>query len=104
VTDQEIDAQPDVRTSSSEVSPSADVFVTTNAEPDSADPKKLSRSFAASPRPRVTNRQRRPLSQKPLVESNFVPTTLIIYIDKGEVKTRIEPQLTASLKKSATTF
>jgi len=32
----------------------------------------------------------------------FVPTTLIIYIDKGEVKSRIEPQLTAGYKKTPT--
>jgi hypothetical protein len=44
------------------------------------------RRFVALPRPR-------------LIVSNFVPTTLIIYIDNGEIKTRIEPQLTAGYKK-----
>jgi hypothetical protein len=33
--------------------------------------------------------------------SEFVPTTLIIYIENGEIKTRIEPQLTAAYKKPA---
>jgi hypothetical protein len=32
--------------------------------------------------------------------SEFVPTTLVIYIKNGEVKTRIEPQLTATHKKT----
>jgi hypothetical protein len=34
-----------------------------------------------------------------LIVSNFVPTTLIIYIENGQIKTRIEPQLTAGYKK-----
>ncbi len=33
--------------------------------------------------------------RSPLIVSAFVPTTLIIYIENGEIKTRIEPQLTA---------
>ena len=34
-----------------------------------------------------------------LIVSDFVPTTLIIYIENGEIKTRVEPQLTAAYKK-----
>jgi len=34
-----------------------------------------------------------------LVMSEFVPTTLVIYIENGEVKTRVEPQLAAGYKK-----
>jgi hypothetical protein len=32
--------------------------------------------------------------------SSFVPTTLIIYIENGEIKTRIERQLTSGRKTS----
>ena len=49
--------------------------------------------FAAE-RPR-----RRPLIRPKFWVSDFVPTTLIIYVDKGEIKTRIEPQLTADYKR-----
>jgi hypothetical protein len=31
--------------------------------------------------------------------SQFIPTTLIIYIENGEIKSRIEPQLTAGFKR-----
>src|SRR5206468_394286 len=34
-----------------------------------------------------------------LATTKFIPTTLIIYVEKGEVKSRIEPQLTAAYKK-----
>ena len=46
-----------------------------------------------------TRRQPRRLKQ---AEPNFIPTTLVIYLEKGEVKKRIEPQLTASYKNPAT--
>ncbi len=57
------------------------------------------RKFA---RPRVLRSVYRPrqLAHTPhLVVSEFVPTTLIIYIENGEVKTRIEAHLTAGYKK-----
>jgi len=31
--------------------------------------------------------------------TGFVPTTLVIYAENGEIKTRIEPQLTSGYKK-----
>jgi len=34
--------------------------------------------------------------------ADFVPTTLIIYPENGEIKTRIEPQLTAVYRKPIT--
>ncbi|MGB7209124.1 MAG: hypothetical protein WBD27_10735 [Pyrinomonadaceae bacterium] len=52
------------------------------------------------PRPiRAYYRPRQPARTSHLVMSSFVPTTLIIYIENGEIKTRIEPQLTAGYKK-----
>ena len=52
--------------------------------------------FAAYRRPR-----RHALPHPQYVVSDFVPTTLIIYVENGEIKTRIEPQVTASYKKPA---
>ena len=46
-------------------------------------------------RPRKLRRQ--PLRHRYVV-SNFTPTTLVIFIEKGEIKTRIEPQLADSKK------
>ncbi|MEQ1762262.1 MAG: hypothetical protein ABL984_03850 [Pyrinomonadaceae bacterium] len=37
-------------------------------------------------------------SPKPAPVTEFVPTTLIIYAENGEIKTRIEPNLTAAFK------
>ena len=67
------------------------------------------RRFSSRP-PRSVDRPKRsepgsqitalvPRSQ--LIVSDFVPTTLIIYIENGEIKTRIEPQLTAAYKKTS---
>jgi hypothetical protein len=39
-------------------------------------------------------RPRRQSTETQLVVSQFVPTTLVIYIENGEIKTRIEPQPT----------
>ena len=57
--------------------------------------------------PRVLNRvvnsvyRYRPTVPRPrFIVSEFVPTTLIIYIENGEIKTRIEPQLTTAYKRS----
>lgn len=55
-------------------------------------------------RPRVLRSAYRPRQfSRPshLVVSEFVPTTLIIYIENGEVKTRIEPQFTAGHKRKS---
>ncbi|MEP7075283.1 MAG: hypothetical protein ABI878_05690 [Acidobacteriota bacterium] len=42
----------------------------------------------------------KPSMPKPqIIDSGFVPTTLVIYIEKGAIKTRIEPQLSSSYKK-----
>jgi hypothetical protein len=48
---------------------------------------------------RADYRVRRVIQRPQLAMNKFVPTTLIIYVEKGEVKSRIEPQLTASYKK-----
>ena len=53
------------------------------------------------PQRSVPNPQITALLQRPqLIVSGFVPTTLIIYIENGEIKTRVEPQLTAAYKRS----
>ena len=58
----------------------------------------------ASARPHVlfaANRVRHHFLPRPqFIVSNFVPTTLVIYVDKGQIKTRIEPQLTATYKRT----
>lgn len=85
----------------------ADVFTTTEPEDRAiATPRRFRRAirpaystFAVRNSSFKQRRVRRPIA--PLV-SAFVPTTLIIYIDKGEVKSRIEPQLTAGYKKTPT--
>ena len=58
-----------------------------------------SRLFRSVYRPQIVQ-QPRPVVPRPrFIVSEFVPTTLIIYIENGEIKTRIEPQLTAGYKK-----
>ena len=55
-----------------------------------------------SPGPRVLRaayRPRRTTRRPQITITDFVPTTLIIYAENGEIKTRIEPQLTSSYKK-----
>jgi hypothetical protein len=52
--------------------------------------------FAAYRRPR-----RHALPQPQYVVSDFVPTTLIIYVENGVIRTRIEPRVTASYKRPA---
>jgi hypothetical protein len=44
-------------------------------------------------------RVRRVVRRPQLAMNKFIPTTLIIFVEKGEVKSRIEPQLTAAYKK-----
>jgi hypothetical protein len=55
----------------------------------------------ATPRVFRSTYRPRPVVPRPrFIVSEFVPTTLIIYIENGEIKTRIEPQLTAAYKRS----
>lgn len=49
---------------------------------------------------RAPYRPSRPARPSRFVMSSFVPTTLIIYIENGEIRTRTEPQLTGLRKKS----
>jgi hypothetical protein len=55
-------------------------------------------------RPRVlfaANRVRHHFLPRPqFIVSDFVPTTLVIYVDKGQIKTRIEPHLNATYKRT----
>lgn len=54
----------------------------------------------ARPRvPRSAPRSRQFSRPSHVVMSEFVPTTLVIYIENGEVRTRIEPHFTAAHKK-----
>jgi hypothetical protein len=46
--------------------------------------------------------KRRPLIKPQFIVSEFVPTRLLIFVENGEIKTRIEPQLSASFKRPAT--
>jgi hypothetical protein len=62
--------------------------------PGSADPQPL---IAVRPPPRR-------LLGSTLWVSDFVPTTLVIYIENGEIKTRIVPQLNAGYKKSTSSY
>lgn len=62
------------------------------------------RAFRAVSKPRVlfaANHSRRwhLLPRPQFIVSDFVPTTLVIYVENGAIKTRIEPQLTATYKR-----
>jgi hypothetical protein len=68
-----------------------------------SDPLHIVRSAIRQRRPRphvrrASYRPRRLARPSHLVMSSFVPTTLIIYIENGEIKTRIEPQLNGKKK------
>ena len=84
--------------------PDADELVSTEdslpsmEDPDAERPVVTSRHS----RPRLTNaayRQRRRTPRPQFVKTDFVPTLLVIYAENGVVKSRIEPQLTASYTK-----
>jgi len=61
------------------------------------------RSRHARPRTLIATYHPRHLVPLPqFTVSDFIPTTLVIYVENGEIKTRIEPWLTASYKKPAT--
>lgn len=68
--------------------------------------RKANRAAAASSTRPVARFAAQPTQRKPakpsLVISNFAPTTLVIFIENGQVKSRIEPWL-AGLKRSSST-
>ena len=53
----------------------------------------------AAHRPQPAKRQ--PFRPRSVV-AKFIPTTLVIYVEHGKIKTRIEPQLTAAYRKPST--
>jgi hypothetical protein len=86
-----------------ENSPSA--FMTPDIEPTAIKRRTYRpRVNRAAARPRVlfaANRVRHHFLPRPqFIVSDFVPTTLIIYVDKGQIKTRVEPQLTAAYRRA----
>ena len=86
-----------------ESSPSA--FMTPDVEPVVSKRKTYRpRMKRSAPRLRVlfaAARIRHHFLPRPqFIFSDFVPTTLVIYVDKGQIKTRIEPQLTAAYKRA----
>jgi hypothetical protein len=111
-----IDEQPVDRLLPAEEPLVSDVFTPASSRPVSADSlksKKTSRSngvgrsysaFRSSAGPRVQPAAYPPPEppRSPLVMPEFVPTTLVIYVEKGEIKTRVEPQLNAGHKKRLT--
>lgn len=81
-------------------------IVTTRSSPLTNNKVRPIRS-AVKPRPAkrvelVAYRPRRQLRRPQHVVTGFVPTTLVIYAENGEIKTRIEPQLSAAYKKPLT--
>jgi hypothetical protein len=69
-----------------------------------APARSIARSSHSRPRVELAvYRQRHAASRRSkFVMSKFVPTTLVIYAENGQIKTRIEPQLTAGYKKPST--
>jgi len=51
---------------------------------------------------RAVYRPRRSVRPQQIMVTGFVPTTLVIYAEKGQIKTRIEPQLVSGYKKQST--
>lgn len=99
------DGRPDRRQLPPKVPPMSDKFTAADSGTTIADPSDVfefgnTRSAArvrtvshSARRPHIqvaTYRPRRRLPQPQLVASHFFPTTLVIYIEKGLVKTRIE--------------
>ena len=98
-----IDAQPDWSIMPSEEPLSSDVFSLGNSQQadvstDSSSVFRTRRSASrAFIRPRVkfaAHRVRRQPNRSQLFVSKFFPTTLVIYLENGEIKSRIEPWLT----------
>ena len=80
-----------------------DRLIATSLPPISNTPRAVRSVIRRVPaRPRVRRAVYRPrnvVRPPQTTETGFVPTTLVIYLEKGEVKTRIEPQLTSGYKK-----
>ena len=95
--------QPDDMFTSAEEPFNSDRFADENS-PSVSDELRVVRPAARRmhARPRLSlavyRPRRRPLPPQYVV-SQFVPTTLVIYAENGEIKTRIEPWLTAGYKK-----
>ena len=85
--------------------------------PDLTGPTTLTNSPLLSDEPRAVRSVRRPIlaslrraiyrprraaRTQQIMLSGFVPTTLVIYAEKGEIKTRIEPQLVSGYKNKLT--
>jgi hypothetical protein len=89
-------------------------ILTTPDNPDLTGPTAPTSLLLISDEPRALPHVRRPGSARVLraayhprrvvrphqmMVTGFVPTTLVIYAENGEIKTRIEPQLTSGYKK-----
>ena len=100
------DAATDHRPQRTERPLKSDIFAGQNSTPASGELRPL-RSIA---KPRLERppvqvaayRPRRQPRRPRLVVTRFVPTTLVIYAENGEIKTRIEPRLAAVYTKPLT--
>lgn len=106
--------EPDGLPNAADETDPADLIPDENAPPSIDKPavvrSVVKRRFART-RPRLAayrrrvlfaaERPRRRLLRAQFWVSDFVPTTLVIYVEKGEIKTRIEPQITAGFRKSS---
>ena len=85
---------------------SSDVFTAQSSPPADVEiPPIRSSAKPRTERPSVQLSAYRPRkkSRRPqLVVTRFVPTTLVIYAENGEIKTRVEPRLAAVYKKPLT--
>ena len=101
--DQAVEQQPEDTLVEMEVPSSSDSF---SASSPSAEDQII--SVDSTVRLRRAKSSARLTAHRPLhrsrrmrvVVTEFVPTTLVIYPENGEIKSRIEPQLTAVYKKS----
>lgn len=94
-----IDVKPGGRLLPAKEPPMSDKFTTATTQLPFELPtavRTIARSSFARLRARLTiPRPRRQPARPQIVVSEFVPTTQVIYIENGEIKSRIEPQLTA---------
>lgn len=82
-----------------------DVLVAENRQPAIDEVRSALRTARRHPMRRVqliAHRIRRPLPPPQVVVTDFIPTTLIIYAENGEIKSRIEPQIAAVYQKPLT--
>jgi len=106
ITGHSSDVPVDDLLAAADVPATSDIF-TTAVSPLVFGQFRTLRSHERSKRPRTririaAFRPRRPAPSPRLMVADFVPTTLIIYPENGEIKTRIEPQLTAVYKRPLT--